>query len=169
MAKSRRSAGSRLVLEVLGWLLLLAGVAALVLPGPGLLLILAGLALLSQQYDWAERRLDPVRLRALQGAAESVETWPRLLASALGALVLTAIGVVWTVQPDQPAWWPLSDSLWLVGGWGVGVSLLVSALVAVALLVYSYRRFHGRPEAVAELRRETAQADDAFDGVLGNG
>lgn len=168
MGKSGRSAGSRLLLEIVGWLLLLAGIAALVLPGPGLLLILAGLALLSQQYDWAERRLAPVRLRALKGAADGVETWPRILGSTIGALALTALGVLWTAQPAAPSWWPLDDSLWLVGGWGVGISLLVSALVAIALLVYSYRRFHGKPEAMEELRRETEHADDAADGVLGN-
>ena len=70
-------AAKRIVLETLGWVLLLLGVAAIFLPGPGLLGIFAGLALLSQQYDWAERRVDPVRVRALIGAAEGVETWPR--------------------------------------------------------------------------------------------
>jgi hypothetical protein len=42
-------AAKRLVLETLGWVLLVAGVAAIFLPGPGLLGIFAGLALLSQQ------------------------------------------------------------------------------------------------------------------------
>jgi hypothetical protein len=165
---AHRSAGTRLLLEFVGWILLLAGLAALVLPGPGLLLILAGLALLSQQYAWAERRLAPVRLRALRGAAEGVETWPRILASSLGALVLLALGVVWTAQPDTPDWWPVDEKLWLFGGWGVGVSLTASALVAIALLVYSYQRFHGKPEAVAELSEDIAYADDARDGVIGN-
>ena len=58
-------AAKRIVLETLGWVLLLLGIAAIFLPGPGLLGIFAGLALLSQQYDWAERRVEPVRLRAL--------------------------------------------------------------------------------------------------------
>ncbi len=156
------------MLEVVGWALLLAGIAALVLPGPGLLLILGGLALLSQQYEWAERRLTPVRLRALMGAADGVATWPRIAMSGLGALCLLALGVLWTLQPAVPGWWPVSDSLWLFGGWGVGISLFVSGVVAVALLVYSYRRFHGNPEALAQLRREIATADDAADGVLGN-
>ena len=40
-------AAKRIVLEVVGWALLLIGVAALFLPGPGLLCIFAGLALLS--------------------------------------------------------------------------------------------------------------------------
>ena len=39
---------------VLGWLLVVAGVLALVLPGPGLLMVFSGLAILSQHYAWAE-------------------------------------------------------------------------------------------------------------------
>ena len=58
-------AAKRVVLEGLGWLLLLLGIAAIFLPGPGLLGVFAGLALLSQQYDWAERRVEPVKVRAL--------------------------------------------------------------------------------------------------------
>ena len=67
-------AAKRILLEVLGWLLLLAGIAAMVLPGPGLLLMAAGLAVLSQQYTWAERLLDPVLLRALRAAADRKST-----------------------------------------------------------------------------------------------
>lgn len=63
----------RLLLEILGWVLLVAGLAAIVLPGPGLILLFAGLAVLSQQYTWAERWLEPVQLRALRGAAQGVE------------------------------------------------------------------------------------------------
>src|SRR6478752_7907742 len=37
------STAARIGLEVLGWLLLAAGVAALILPGPGLLLLALGL------------------------------------------------------------------------------------------------------------------------------
>lgn len=147
-------AAKRIVLETLGWVLLLLGVAAIFLPGPGLLGIFAGLALLSQQYDWAERRVEPVRLRALRGAAEGVETWPRIVASCLGALVLAACGVLWIVKPASPDWWPLSDTWWLPGGVWTGVTQIASAFIAWALIVYSYRRFHGKPEAVAELSRD---------------
>jgi len=61
---------------VVGWALVLGGIAALVLPGPGLLLLLAGLIVLSQEYEWAERRLEPVRIKAFTTAAASVQTWP---------------------------------------------------------------------------------------------
>lgn len=145
-------AAKRIALEVLGWVLLLLGVAAIFLPGPGLLGIFAGLVLLSQQYDWAERRVEPMRLRALVGAAEGVETWPRIVSSCLGALALAAFGVLWITKPPAPEWWPLSDTWWLPGGIWTGVTQVASALIAVGLITYSYRRFHGHPEKTDELR-----------------
>ncbi|MFB9315287.1 PGPGW domain-containing protein [Nocardioides plantarum] len=152
----------RIGLEVVGWLLLVAGVAALVLPGPGLIMVFAGLAVLSQQYEWAERRLDPIKYRALKGAAESVETPTRIALSAAGVLFLIGCGVLWIVGPDQPGWWPLPDWTWLTGGIGTGSTLLFSALIAIALLVYSFRRFYGKPDAVAELEGDIEEADRDF-------
>jgi hypothetical protein len=154
-------AAKRVLLEGLGWLMLLAGIAALVLPGPGLLLIFGGLALLAQQYAWAERWLDPIELRAMRGAAESVETWPRIVMSTVFALGLGALGVLWMVEPDAPSWWPTDDgSWWLPGGFWAGVTLAGSAVIALALVVYAYRRFHGKPEAVAALERDIGRADE---------
>lgn len=147
-------AAKRIGLEILGWVLLLLGVAAIFLPGPGLLGIFAGLALLSQQYEWAERRVEPVRIRALLGAAEGVETWPRIVASCLGAVVLAACGVLWIIKPPAPEWWPVSETWWLPGGIWTGVTQVASAFIAIALIVYSYRRFHGHPEKAEELRRQ---------------
>ena len=147
-------AAKRIVLETLCWVLLLLGIAAIFLPGPGLLGIFAGLALLSQQYDWAERRVEPVRLRAMLGAAEGVETWPRIIASCLGAVVLAACGVLWIMKPPAPDWWPLADGWWLPGGIWTGVTQVASAFIAVGLIIYSYRRFHGDPDAADGLRRE---------------
>lgn len=153
-------AAKRIVLETLGWVLLLVGIAAIFLPGPGLLGIFAGLALLSQQYDWAERRVEPVRVRALRGAAEGVETWPRIVASVLGAGLLVAFGVLWILSPPAPSWWPLAESWWLPGGIWTGVTQIASGIIALALIVYSYRRFHGNPEAVEALERSRPTADD---------
>ena len=152
-------AAKRIVLETLGWVLLLAGIAAIFLPGPGLLGIFAGLALLSQQYDWAERRVEPVRLRALRGAAEGVETWPRIVASVVGVGLLVAFGVLWILSPPAPGWWAFSESWWLPGGVWTGVTQIASGAIALALIVYSYRRFHGKPEAVAALERSQDEVD----------
>lgn len=138
-----KEAAKRLVLEILGWGLVLLGIAALVLPGPGLLMLVGGLIILSQQYEWAERRLEPLKEKALRGAAEGVETWPRILASTTLAVGLIACGVLWIVKPEAPDWWPVSDSWWLPGGVWTGVTQILSGLIALALLVYSFRRFRG--------------------------
>lgn len=143
MIRARRGAAwaRRVVLEVLGWALILVGIAALVLPGPGLLALVAGLVILSQQYEWAERRLEPVKEKAFRVAEDGVRTWPRIIMSSAGALALMAVGVVWGLQSSAPSWWPLGDAWWLPGGWGTGSSLIVSAIVAFAMIGYSFRRF----------------------------
>ena len=141
--KRGKEALKRLVLETLGWLLVLGGIAALVLPGPGLLMLFGGLVLLSQQYDWADRRLRPVERRAKLGAAESVQTWPRIVATTIGIVWITGIGVLWLVSPPAPGWWPLDEDWWLAGGWPTGITMVASGLVAFALLVYSFRKYRG--------------------------
>ncbi len=138
-------AAKRALFETTGWLVLLAGLAAIPLPGPGLLITFTGLLLLSRQYEWAERRVEIVRVRALRGAAQSVATWPRLAVSTSGALVILPIGLVWIVSPPAPLWWPVAETWWLPGGVVVGVTQLASAVIALALLGYSYQRFHGTP------------------------
>jgi len=149
----------RVVLEGAGWLLLVLGLAAIVLPGPGLLGVFAGLALLSQQYDWAERYTEPVKLRALKGAAEGVATVPRILVSLAGIAALAGFGVLWILSPPAPGWWPLPEWLWLPGGLGVGLTQIVSAVLVLALMGYSWRRFRGRPGSVEELARQVEEAD----------
>ncbi|MGN6252641.1 MAG: PGPGW domain-containing protein [Marmoricola sp.] len=131
----------RVALETAGWLLVLAGIAALVLPGPGLVLLAAGLVLLAEQYPWAERRLEPVRATALRAARESVASWYRVAVSVAGALVLVGLGVLWAVSPPAPDWWPVHERYWLLGGWGTGATLVLSGLAAAALVAWSWRRF----------------------------
>ena len=131
----------RVFVEGAGWVLVLAGIAAIALPGPGLLLLFAGLAIISQQYDWAARRVEPVQRKALQTAADSVQTWPRIVLSTLFALGLVAVGVFWGLRPPAPGWWPLDDRWWLVGGWGTGGTLIFSGIVALAMVAYSFVKF----------------------------
>ncbi|MFP7762260.1 PGPGW domain-containing protein [Marisediminicola sp. LYQ85] len=136
----------RRAIEVAGWILIVAGLAALVLPGPGLLCLVAGLAVLSLRYSWAERLLHPVRAKAFLLASEGVQSWPRIASSVAGALALVAVGIVWGVGIAVPEWWPLDDGWWLAGGWGTGVTLIASGALALGMIVYSYRRFHDHPE-----------------------
>lgn len=155
----------RVGLEVVGWTLLVAGIAALVLPGPGLLMIFAAMAVLSQQYEWAERRLAPVKYRALKAAAESVQTVPRIVASVVGVVLLFAAAGLWIADPAAPDWWGFSDAWWLPGGVATATTQIASGLIAAALIVYSYRRFHGRPEAVQELEKQITNADREYEEV----
>jgi hypothetical protein len=131
----------------LGWVLVVGGLAALVLPGPGLLALFAGLAILSQHYEWARRRLEPVKIAAIRTAAEGVRDWWRMLLSGLGIATLFAAGVLWLWQPRMPEWWPLGEFWWLPGGWATGVALVVSGFAALALVAYSYRHFRGMSDA----------------------
>lgn len=159
-----KSAAKRLTLEIVGWTLVVCGILALVLPGPGLLLLFAGVAVLSQQYEWAERKLAPLKYHALKGAAESVASWLRMVATVVVAVGLVVCGVLWVWHPPAPSWWPLSDFWWLPGDVATGITQIVSGLIAGALLVYSVRRFRGKPEAVDELRREYDEAKSARAG-----
>ncbi len=128
------------LLTVLGWVLLLAGLAAIVLPGPGLLLILAGLVVLSREYEWARRRVAPVRRKAFQVAQAGVQSWGRILISLLGAGCLLAAGWLWWADPTIPEFWIVGPRL-PAHGWATGLGLAVSGLVALALIVYSIVMF----------------------------
>lgn len=147
MAARKRVQGwiRRTGIEVIGWTLVVLGLAALVLPGPGLLMLAAGLAVLSQQYHWARRYLKPLKANAYHAAALGVRTLPRIAASCTSALVIMGLGGLWILQPGAPSWWFLADKWWLFGGTGTGISLIVSSIIALVLIAYSVRRFRGRP------------------------
>ena len=162
-----RGAVKRIGLEIVGWTLVIAGIAALILPGPGLLMIAGGLVVLSQQYEWAERRVEPVKREAMKGAARSVETWPRVIATALMAVVIAAAGVLWFVGPAMPDWYPLAERWWLPGGKATSISQFLSALIVVVLLVWSFRKFHGKPEEIEKVV-SAASSDDDREHFWGN-
>ena len=139
--KRSKAVLKRLVLETLGWLLVLVGIAAIFLPGPGLLALFAGLVLLSMQYTWAEKRVRPVKKAALKGASDSVQSWPRIAVSLFGVAGLLGLGLLWILDPDAPGWWPVHDRFWLLGGPWTGVTLIVSGAIALGTLVYSFVKF----------------------------
>jgi hypothetical protein len=133
----RKNPAKRALALVGGGVLLLVGIALLVLPGPGLLLVLAGLLVLSNQFPTVEKYVDPVQDRAMKAAEQSVSSPLRIAGSVLAGLALIGAGVAWGVLgPRVP-----------LGGWPTGSSLILSGLILLALLVYSYRR-------VAKQRRE---------------
>jgi uncharacterized protein (TIGR02611 family) len=58
--------GRRIAVSVAGFVLILAGLAMLVLPGPGILVIVAGLAILATEYVWAQRALNYAKQKSEQ-------------------------------------------------------------------------------------------------------
>ena len=131
----------KIVVGTLGVVLLLVGIAGLVLPGPGLLIMFAGVAVLALEFEWAERRVDFIRDKAMDAAEYGVATWPRIMVSLAGAVGVVIAGVVWIVNPNIPEIWIVGPKL-PFAGIGTGIGMEVSALIAFFLLGYSYRRFH---------------------------
>jgi drug/metabolite transporter (DMT)-like permease len=133
------AAVKRVTKTVVGSVLLLVGVALLVLPGPGLLLVLAGLLMLASEFPKLEKYVDPVQERAMKAAEDSVRTPLRIAWSVLVGLALIAAGVIWGLRVFD--WLPFK-------GWSTGSSLILSGIVLFALLIWSYRRVHGRKSTV---------------------
>jgi uncharacterized protein (TIGR02611 family) len=85
-----------------GFLVVLAGLAMLVLPGPGLLVIAVGLGILALEFAWAERMLERTVDR-MEEAADTVKRASRaqqvLLAAAAisAAAALIFVVLVWDV------------------------------------------------------------------------
>ncbi|WP_340558608.1 PGPGW domain-containing protein [Streptomyces sp. GSL17-111] len=119
----------RVVLLTVGGTLVLIGLALLVLPGPGLLVTFAGVVLLSRAVPALSRFVEPVRVRAMKAAEDSVASPWRVAASVLAGLGLIAAGVLWALVPGLP-----------FGGWSAGSSLIVSGVILFVLLGWSHRR-----------------------------
>jgi uncharacterized protein (TIGR02611 family) len=62
----------RVGVSIVGFVLILAGIAGLALPIlPGWLLIIGGLAVLATEYAWAERALDAAKRKAKAAAKKA--------------------------------------------------------------------------------------------------
>jgi uncharacterized protein (TIGR02611 family) len=51
----------KVAIGIVGGVVLLAGIAMIVLPGPAFLVIPAGLAILATEFEWAERWKDRIK------------------------------------------------------------------------------------------------------------
>ncbi len=136
--ENRSNPAKRAAALIGGGAVLLVGIVLLVLPGPGLLLVLAGLIILANEFPAVEKYVDPVQDRAMKAAEQSVSSPLRIAGSVLAGLALIGAGVAWGLFPDLP-----------LGGWATGSSLVLSGVVLLALLVYSYRRVQKRKVSAA--------------------
>jgi uncharacterized protein (TIGR02611 family) len=97
-----RSAIYRLFFAGAGLIVLVAGVAMLVLPGPALAVIPIGLFMLAMEFAWAERMLElsiAQAERAKEKAANTTRTQRILsgIATALAAAAAIAASIVWDI------------------------------------------------------------------------
>jgi len=129
----------RLVVLVLGFAVLGAGIAMLALPGPGLIVIILGLAILATEFVWAERALDATTTRAAS-AANSVSSKKSgriaLAASGLGLIIGGALVAVF------------ADEYRVVGG-----TVVLAGLIGLATLLPQVQRWL---EAKSARRTESA-------------
>jgi uncharacterized protein (TIGR02611 family) len=93
-----RSRLYRLVFAVVGFTVLLVGIAMLVLPGPGLLVIVLGLTLLALEFAWAERMLERTvdRMERARQATKAASRWQKIfgvlaVAAGLGAVIAAGV------------------------------------------------------------------------------
>ncbi len=85
-----RSRVFRVPVAVVGFVLVVLGIALLVLPGPGLPLIVLGLAMLALEFTWAERSLEHAVGRLDRATERAARASP--FHKAVG-LALTVLGV----------------------------------------------------------------------------
>jgi uncharacterized protein (TIGR02611 family) len=88
-AEARRNVFLRMGTIVVGFVVLLGGLAMMVLPGPGILGILAGLGILSRELPWAERLMEAVKERA---KLDELKEQPRWVQAVMWTV--TAVAVV---------------------------------------------------------------------------
>jgi putative transmembrane protein PGPGW len=129
--RPRLHPAKRVALGTAGGVLVVAGAALLVLPGPGLLLVLAGVGLLSRALPAVARFEEPLRVRAVRAMEAGVASPWRIAGTLLAGLGLVAAGIVWGVRPVSGL--PFA-------GWSTGSSLILSGAVLAGLLVWSHRR-----------------------------
>jgi uncharacterized protein (TIGR02611 family) len=92
----QRSRIVRAAVALAGFVVVLAGLAMIPLPGPGLLIVAAGLAILALEFAWAERWLERT-IEQVDAAGDKVKRASRAQQIILGLLVVLAVAAVVTL------------------------------------------------------------------------
>lgn len=121
----------RLVIFVIGFGFVGAGLAMLVLPGPGILVSIIGLAVLAQEFAWAERTLDRTKSRASEATLKLTSSTFSRLTFALSASSLIVGGGIAAA---------LTDSYRVLG-----VSAVAAGLCGLVVLVPRVRSWLDTP------------------------
>ena len=92
----QRSRIVRAAVALAGFVVVLAGLAMIPLPGPGLLIVAGGLAILALEFAWAERWLERT-IEQVDAAGDKVKRASRAQQVILGLLVVLAVVAVVTL------------------------------------------------------------------------
>lgn len=99
---------------IVGFVVLVAGIVMIPLPGPGWLVVIAGLAILSTEFEWAERLLKFTKRNVLAWtkwvARQSL--WVRLLIGLATLAFVYGVVVVTLHITGVPHWVPHWVPLW---------------------------------------------------------
>jgi hypothetical protein len=118
----------RIVIAVAGGLVLAAGAALIVLPGPGFLVLAAGFAILATEFTWAERMLERTKDRAMQAIEQATSNIVGTVFTIAFAVGMVAVGIVALVEPDLPF-----ASVWS------GSGVIFGGIVLLATTTYALR------------------------------
>ena len=93
--ETKRNLIFRLGTIVVGFVVLFAGLAMMVLPGPGIVAILAGLGILSRELPWAERMLVYAKKKTRVDKVKEQPRWVQVTMWAVtGAAIVGSFVVV---------------------------------------------------------------------------
>ena len=99
----QRSRWVRILYVLVGFTVLLGGLAMLVLPGPAFLVIPIGLAILALEFTWAEAMLERAIEQGEKARQKASDTTPtqRIMTGVAVALGVAAV-VAWAIVGDIP-------------------------------------------------------------------
>jgi uncharacterized protein (TIGR02611 family) len=93
----------RVLFMLSGVIVLAAGIAMLVLPGPGLVVMALGLTMLAMEFAWAERALERTLAQAEKATTTAREASRAQQVTAVLAVVLGAAALLaWALVADIP-------------------------------------------------------------------
>jgi uncharacterized protein (TIGR02611 family) len=97
-----RSRSYRAVFVIAGFVVLAAGLAMLVLPGPAFVVIPIGLAILSLEFAWAERLLERALMQAEDARQKAAQATPAqklltVVATACAVAAFVAAAIIWDI------------------------------------------------------------------------
>ncbi len=91
-AQAKRHVVVRIGTIVVGFIVLIAGLAMLVLPGQGIITVIIGLTILARELPWAARMLEYAKRKAKVDELKQQPIWVKAVAWGFTALAIAASG-----------------------------------------------------------------------------